>query len=102
MAEASDDLLPVRLRHGARQLGSALSWTQPQHLGPIPETSPFYGLAGGDEITVSRQVLAEPDERLGDKTWLRLQDGTPLVTADRRGKGRSEEHTSELQSLMRI
>ncbi|MFC3677901.1 DUF4159 domain-containing protein [Ferrovibrio xuzhouensis] len=87
MAEASDDLLPVHLRRGARQLGSALSWTQPQHLGPIPETSPFYGLAGGDEITVSRQVLAEPDERLGEKTWLRLQDGTPLVTADRRGKG---------------
>lgn len=87
MAEAGDDLLPVRLRRGARQLGGALSWEQPQHLGPIPETSPFFGLGGGDDITVSRQVLAEPDARIGEKTWLRLTDGTPLVTAERRGKG---------------
>ena len=38
-------------------------------------------------MTVSRQVLAEPEPGLADKTWARLADGTPLVTADRRGKG---------------
>lgn len=87
MAEANDSLLPVRLRQGARQLGGALSWAQPQRLGATPESSPFYGLSGGSEITVSRQVLAEPEPQLGDKTWLRLEDGTPLVTAVQRGKG---------------
>jgi hypothetical protein len=87
MAEATDGLLPVKLRQGARQLGGALSWSQPQRLGATPEASPFFGLGGSDEVTVSRQVLAEPEAQLGDKTWLRLEDGTPLVTAVQRGKG---------------
>ena len=34
-----------------------------------------------------RQVLAEPETGLAEKTWARLADGTPLVTAERRGKG---------------
>lgn len=87
MAETNDDLLPVRVRQGSRQLGGALSWSQPQRLGAIPESSPFFGISGGDQITVSRQVLAEPEAQLGNKTWLRLEDGTPLMTAERRGKG---------------
>jgi hypothetical protein len=32
-------------------------------------------------------VLAEPDAALADNTWATLADGTPLVTAARRGKG---------------
>jgi hypothetical protein len=36
---------------------------------------------------VSRQVLAEPDATLTERTWATLADGTPLVTAQRRGKG---------------
>ena len=36
---------------------------------------------------MSRQVLAEPEEGLPAKTWARLADGTPLVTAERRGPG---------------
>jgi hypothetical protein len=32
-------------------------------------------------------VLAEPSVDLGDHTWARLADGTPLVTATQRGKG---------------
>jgi hypothetical protein len=87
MAEATDGLLPVKLRQGSRQLGGALSWSQPQRLGATPETSPFFGLGGSNEVTVSRQVLAEPEAQLGDKTWLRLEDGTPLATATQRGKG---------------
>jgi len=87
MAETDDNLLPVKLRQGARQLGGALSWAQPQRLGPVPENSPFRGIAGGEQITVSRQVLAEPEAQLGNKTWLRLEDGTPLVTAEARDKG---------------
>ncbi len=38
-------------------------------------------------MTVSRQVLAEPDIDLAGKTWARLADGTPLVTAEKRGRG---------------
>src|SRR5690606_31134032 len=36
---------------------------------------------------VHRQVLAEPSLDLNEKTWARLADGTPLVTAERRGQG---------------
>ena len=32
-------------------------------------------------------MLAEPDAQLTDRTWATLADGTPLVTAQRRGKG---------------
>jgi hypothetical protein len=39
------------------------------------------------DVTVTRQVLAEPDAELSDRTWATLADGTPLVTAARRGKG---------------
>jgi hypothetical protein len=39
------------------------------------------------DVTVSRQVLAEPDATLTERTWATLADGTPLVTAQRRGKG---------------
>jgi hypothetical protein len=39
------------------------------------------------DVTVSRQVLAEPSIQLSDRTWARLADGTPLVTAEQRGKG---------------
>jgi len=35
---------------------------------------------------VTRQVLAEPDSGLTERTWATLADGTPLVTAARRGK----------------
>src|SRR6201999_1170069 len=34
-----------------------------------------------------RQVLADPALDLPEKTWAQLMDGTPLVTADKRGAG---------------
>jgi hypothetical protein len=40
-----------------------------------------------DDVTVTRQVLADPDPALASKTWASLADGTPLVTGERRGKG---------------
>ncbi|MDB5369464.1 MAG: putative rane spanning protein, partial [Roseomonas sp.] len=88
LAENPDPLLPVRLRGGERQLGGALSWEQPQHLAAFPDTSPFAGLVPPPEVTVSAQVLADPDPRLSEKSWARLADGTPLVTAETRGAGR--------------
>ena len=40
-----------------------------------------------NDVTVMRQVLAEPDTGLSERTWATLADGTPLVTGARRGKG---------------
>jgi hypothetical protein len=40
-----------------------------------------------DEVTITRQVLAEPEAGLPARTWAALADGTPLVTADHHGKG---------------
>jgi len=82
-----DDLVPVRLRPGGRELGTALQWTEPAHLAPFRANSPFAGLSVPDDVTVSRQVLAEPALDLPEKTWAQLADGTPLVTAEKRGTG---------------
>ncbi|NOG72940.1 DUF4159 domain-containing protein [Roseicella sp. DB1501] len=87
LAERQDPLLPVPLR-AERQLGGALSWEQPQRLAPFPETSPFAGLPIPGEVSVERQVLAEPSPTLSGRSWARLSDGTPLVTAEARGQGR--------------
>ena len=88
LAEAAEDeLLPVRLRRGGRVLGGALSWSQPQHLAPFPAHSPFAGLEMPGDVTVSRQLLAEPAIDLGQKTWASLTDGTPLVTGAPLAKG---------------
>ena len=86
-SESIDELLPVRLRGGGRILGGVLTWDNPSRLAPFDADSPFAGLAVPQDVTVSRQVLAEPALDLGDKTWARLADGTPLVTGERRGDG---------------
>jgi hypothetical protein len=86
-SDPKDDLLPVRLRPGDRSLGGALSWTEPAHLAEFPNSSPFAGLKLPKDVAIERQVLAEPDIDLGNKTWARLTDGTPLVTGERMGNG---------------
>jgi hypothetical protein len=87
LAAADDDLVPVRLRRGGRILGGSLSWDQPQQLAGFSRESPFNGMLVPNDVTVNRQVLAEPDAGLSDHTWAMLGDGTPLVTAGRKGKG---------------
>lgn len=87
LANENDDFVPVKLRAGERSLGGAMTWTVPAKLAPFPENSPFLGLALPPDVHVTRQVLAEPTVDLGDKTWARLEDGTPLVTAAKRGQG---------------
>jgi hypothetical protein len=87
LAGGNDDLVPVELRRGDRTLGSALAWEQPQPLAPFPEASPFAGLLIDDSVQVNRQVLAEPTPDLHEKVWASLADGTPLITAERRGNG---------------
>ncbi len=87
MAGEHDDLVPVRLRAGGRQLGAALSWEKPQALAPFPRTSPLAGLSPDREVRITRQVLAEPGPELADRTWAALEDGTPLITARKEGAG---------------
>jgi hypothetical protein len=87
LAAADDDLVPVKLRRGGRILGGSLSWEQPQPLAAFSRESPFFGMVVPNDVSVSRQVLAEPDATLTDRSWATLADGTPLVTAQRRGKG---------------
>jgi len=87
LAAAPDDLLPVKLRRGGRTLGGALSWERPKTLAPFDENSPFAGLNPPADANVSRQILAEPEPGLPQKTWARLVDGTPLATAEARGAG---------------
>ncbi len=89
LEKGGDDLLPVPLRAGGRSLGGALSWSTPQPLAPFDEASPFAGLAIPEDVTVKRQVLADPS-KLSPKVeiWARLKDGTPLVTATKHGDGR--------------
>jgi hypothetical protein len=88
LAEGADTMVPVPLRTGGtRNFGGALTWAQPAALAPFDPTGPFAGLGVPDDVRVSRQVLAEPNLDLAQRSWARLADGTPLVTADRRGDG---------------
>ncbi len=87
LAATNDPLVPVPLRQGGRALGGALSWNEPQSLAPFDDNSPFRGLSIPADVTVARQVLAEPSIDLNASTWARLHDGTPLVTAAARGDG---------------
>jgi hypothetical protein len=88
LEKGGDDLLPVALRMGGRTLGGALSWSTPQPLATMSDDSPFAGLNAPADVTVSRQVLADPGKLVpAVKVWARLKDGTPLVTAAERGQG---------------
>lgn len=87
LAAGGDDLIPVRLRGGGRVIGGAMSWAEPARLLPFEEASPFAGIEAPADVRIRRQVLAEPALDLNQKTWARLSDGTPLVTAEKRGRG---------------
>src|ERR1700676_3004419 len=87
LAQADDDLVPVKLRRGGRSLGGSLTWEKPQRLAAFTADGPFAALGVPKDVTVNRQVLAEPDAVLATKSWASLEDGTPLVTGEHRGKG---------------
>jgi len=87
LAQGDDDLVPVKLRRGGRTLGGSLTWEKPQHLAAFTADGPFASLSVPKDVTVGRQVLAEPDAVLATKSWASLEDGTPLVTGEHLGKG---------------
>ena len=85
--DAEDPLMPVRLREGGRTVGGAFSWGEPKALAPFAEGSPFFGLPLPGDVTVTAQVLAQPDPELAGRTVAALADGTPLVTRKPVGQG---------------
>ena len=87
LAAGGDTLVPTPLRLGDRALGGVMSWGQPSALAEFPANSPFLGIPVPKDVRIQQQVLAEPTPDLADKTWARLADGTPLVTAEKRGQG---------------
>jgi hypothetical protein len=87
LAASDDDLVPVKLRRGGRILGGSLSWEKPQALSGFSREGPFGGMTVPTDVTVNRQVLAEPEAGISERSWATLADGTPLVTGARRGKG---------------
>jgi hypothetical protein len=85
--DSAGPLMPVRLRVGGRTVGGAMSWGEPKQLRPFDEGSPFFGLAVPEDVTVSSQVMAQPDPDLSERTIASLTDGTPLVTRSSLGQG---------------
>jgi hypothetical protein len=83
-----DRMVPVRLRHGDRDLDGALTWAEPLPLAIFDEDGPLAGIAVKEgDVVVRRQVLAQPGPDLARRSWARLADGTPLVTGAQRGEG---------------
>ena len=87
LAAQGDDLTPTPLRRASRSIGGALAWDEPQALDRFPTWSPFSGLAVPEDVRVRQQVLAQPVADLDERTWARLKDGSPLVTAAPLGAG---------------
>ncbi len=86
--QSEHPLLPVRLRAGGRSIGGAMSWGAPKKLRAFVQGTSFYGLKVPDEVTVSSQVVAQPDPNLAERVVASLEDGTPLVTQKTVGNGR--------------
>lgn len=86
-ASPEDPLLPVKLRYGQRAMEGSMTWEKPVRLGDVAAQSPLNGLVVPQDATVTRQVLADPSPEVFEKTWLQLEDGTPLITGGQVGKG---------------
>jgi hypothetical protein len=86
-AKPDDDLLPVQLRPGTHELSSQMSGTGPGRLDKFDPASPFANVKISPDIAVDKDVAAQLGPDLDQKTWARLKDGTPLVTAAQHGKG---------------
>jgi hypothetical protein len=88
LAKRADNLLPVPLRAGGRELGGALAWEEPQKIAPFAESSPFFGLSISEEVVIEKQIMARPGAETDARTWARLVDGSPLITSNTYGLGR--------------
>ena len=64
-----------------------MSWGEPKSLDAFTESSPFYGLPVPADVSVTAQVMAQPDPTLAARVIAQLTDGTPLVTRKPLGEG---------------
>lgn len=87
LSNSRTTITPVRLRSGSRNLDGSISWSTPAPIGSLSKNSPFEHLNIPKDVTIKKQVLAVPSIDLASKTWAKLTDGTPLVTADQWGAG---------------
>ncbi|PZP56076.1 MAG: hypothetical protein DI586_04805, partial [Micavibrio aeruginosavorus] len=86
MSEADNVLVPVPLRTGLRSLSGDMTWTKALKLSEFTKNSPFTGMTVPD-VTVEKQLLAEPSADLDKYVWAKLSDGTPFITAKPQGNG---------------
>src|SRR3546814_2435589 len=86
-----------RVRHGARRLLNILRRTGRNC--PRTVSIGFRAIRCAPWTARTRGTVPPPTAR---RTLTHLLPPTRLISSPRRRKGRSEEHTSELQSLMRI
>ncbi len=86
-ADTPDTLEPDTLLAGDRKLGGALTWSAPQIFAPFGGGTPFAGLTIDPDVTVSRQILADPTQLDPATIWASLHDGTPLVLGRAQGAG---------------
>lgn len=82
-----DPLLPLKLVRGSRTLDGGASGNGPARIAPFPASSPFAGLTPPADVTIREEVLPQPGTDTAGNTWARLDNGTPLVTAKKHGKG---------------
>ena len=80
-------LVPVPLRLGGRSMDGSLTWEEPAKLTEFSSSSPFYGIEIHEDIAVRQQILAQPTADIDERTWAKLEDGTPLITAAPLDKG---------------
>jgi len=81
ITEAAEEKLSEWIDNGA------LSWETPKSLAAFERESPFFGINPPRDVIVKKQLLALQEAQLEEKTWATLEDGTPLVTAEKRGSG---------------
>ncbi len=81
-----DGLLPAPLAPRPRALDGALTWARPQGLGSAT-AGPLAGLAAPADAQVRRLAAYAGGAPAGVQVWASLADGSPLVTAARRGRG---------------
>ena len=87
---ATTPLLPVSLRAFPRTLEGAFSWTGALGLKGIMPNTPLTALTQTplpEDVRIKKQFLPKADAAVSGKTWLSLEDDTPLVSGDRHGAG---------------
>lgn len=80
-------LTPVKLRSESRNLDGTISLEKPLKISPFTNNSPLYGIAIEEDILIKQQILPIPTNDLAKKTWAKLEDGTPFITASSYGSG---------------